>query len=120
MTVEEATALVVREGWPDGNAREDAMYMMLHFGFGPDVGDGPITRLIEAINVVNEATVGPVDRQLAGSLWLLGVEANTVLGSGAKWSMAYYDRIQKLLETVEAFFMDEKPIDNLERKGSQA
>ena len=81
MTLEEATALVLREGMKTEPVPDDAVPMMLHQGDCPS--SERISRLIEAIDTMHEAIENDsaIDKQLAGALWIIGVEANSGLGS---------------------------------------
>ena len=93
MTLDEAIALVLEEGMRTEPVPDDAMAMLLHQGDSPS--PERISRLIEAIDTVHEATENEttIDRQLAGALWIIGVEANSGLGN--YWNSEQQDGIKK-------------------------
>lgn len=99
MTLEEAKALVLREGLVDKDPPDDAVVTVLHQGHKPDWEQ--VKRLIEAIDTVHEAveveTV--VERKLAGSLWIIGIEAFTALDK--EWQPEERDDLISLLTAVE-------------------
>jgi len=93
MTLEEAKALVLREGMRTESVPDDAVPTILHEGHCPSPEQ--ISRLIEAIDTVHEATENDtvIDKQLAGALWIIGVEANSALGS--YWRSEQQDGVQR-------------------------
>lgn len=101
MTLEEAKSLVLREGISDnGNAPEDAVFIMLHIGYQLD--HDQVRRLIEAVDTIHEAierdTV--LDRRLAGAMWTLGVEASSAMNRDL--SPAELDDITGLFYAIES------------------
>ena len=108
MTLEEAKALVLREGLMEKDPPDDPVVMILHAGHKPDWKQ--ITRLIETIDTVHEAIEGEtiIDRKLAGALWIIGIEANTTFGSD--WSPKERDDLISLFNAVESTLVGFWPI----------
>lgn len=116
MTPEAAKALVLREGMRTEPVPDDAVPMILHEGYCPSPEQ--ISRLIEAIDTVHEATQNDtvIDKHLAGALWIIGVEANSALGN--YWSSKQQDGIQQfdqeavveLLNAVESILVGFWPV----------
>ena len=98
MTLEDAKSLVLLEGMKTEPVPDDAVPMMLHQGDCPS--SERISRLIEAIDTMHEAIENDtvMDKQLAGALWIIGVEANSGLGN--YWSSEQHDSVQKFDENV--------------------
>ena len=84
-----------------------------------------MSRLIEAIDMMHEATENDIviEKQLAGALWIIGVEANSALGS--YWKSEHQDGIQQfdeeavfeLLNAVESALVGFWPVGHPRDKG---
>ncbi len=106
MTFEEAKALVLREGISDnGNAPEDAVFIMLHRGYPLD--HDQMCCLKEAVDVVHESIEGDtvLDRRLAGAMWTLGVEASSTISAVDMWSTEL-DDVNALFYAIESAIHD--------------
>lgn len=108
MTYEEAAALVLEEGMRTEPVPDDCMATLLHEGTEPS--DQQMNRLIKALRVIQEESKGQplLDRNLAVTLWLLGVEASGRLGMNL--------RVTDLMMAVESVFFDDWFVED--RKGS--
>ena len=98
MTVEEAKALVLREGMMMEPVPDDAVPTTFHEGHVPT--SERISNLIEAINIVHEAFESDttINRKIAGALWIIGVEANSF---GKNRTTDEQDALIALLTAVE-------------------
>ena len=116
MTLEDAKSLVLLEGMKTEPVPDNIVPTILHEGHCPSPEQ--IRHLIEAIDIVHEATENNtvMDKQLAGALWIIGVEANSGLGN--YWSSEQHDGVQKfdenvvvdLLNAVESAFLGFWPV----------
>ncbi len=99
MTLEEAKALVLREGLVGKDPPDDAVVTILHQGHKPDWDQ--VRRLIEAIDTVHEAVEAEtvIERKLAGALWIIGIESYTALDKD--WQPKERDDLISLVNAVE-------------------
>lgn len=105
MTLEEAEFLVLREGISDnGNAPEDAIFIMLHRGYPLD--HDQVQRLVVAVDIVHKAIEWDVaiDRRLAGAMWTLGVEVSRSMQG--EWSPAELDDLTDMFYALESAIHD--------------
>ena len=82
---------------------EDAIPMILHEGhFAPFER---ISSLAEAIDIVHESigNEAAINRKMAGALWIIGVEANSALGSDRK--AGEQDALISLVTAIESAFV---------------
>jgi len=115
MSLEEAKALVLREGLSGPDPPDDAVALRLHEGCAPDAF--LLRRLIQAIDVIHAAIdeEAVIDRPIAGALWLLGCEASNALG-GTRVAKEQDDLIA-LLTAVESAFVGFWPIGHARDTG---
>ena len=100
MTLEEAKALILRESMMTEPVPDDAVPIALHEGHMPAADR--INRLIEAIDMVHESIEDDfvINRKMAGALWIIGVEANSAMGSERQ--PAEQDNLISLVTAVES------------------
>ena len=108
MTLEEAKALVLREGLVDKDSPDDAVVMILHEGNKP--GWEQVRHLVQAIDTVHEAieTETVIERSLAGALWIIGVETSNALSSD--WLPEELNDVIALFNAVESALVGFWPI----------
>lgn len=120
MTLEEAYALVLREGMMAEPVPDDIVPMILHEGHLPTPEQ--FSRLVEAIDTVHESVENEtmIDRKLAGALWIIGVEANSF---GKDRTAAEENALIALLTAVEGalvgFWPVGHPRDNEQKDKTQ-
>lgn len=108
MTVEEAKALVLREGLAGENTPEEAAFILLHFG--NDLGKERMADLLRALNIICSGLQGEtiMDRGLASALWTLGNSSNDCLFAhnkyGHQWRDGEMDEVLELIMAVEGVF----------------
>ena len=108
MTVEEAKALVLREGLADENTPEDAAFILLHSG--DDLGQERMRKLLNALKIVCNGLRGEtnMDRSLASALWTLGNSSNDCIFAhnkyGHHWRDGAMDEVLELIMAVEGVF----------------
>ena len=109
MTLEEAAALVLREGMMTEPVPDDAVPTILHEGHLP--ASERISSLTEAIDIVHEA-IGEdtvITRKMAGALWIIGVETNSA-AFGKEWAVSEQDALISLLNAVESALVGFWPV----------
>ena len=110
MTLEEAKALVLREGLAGEHAPDDAAFILLHFGDEPS--EERMTNLLTAIKTLYDGlkreTV--LDRSLAAALWTLANMASDCLDAHMKHNHNWRDgaeyEVVDLITAVESVFHD--------------
>ncbi len=110
MTLEEAKALVLREGMMTEPDLSDAVPLVLYQGDSPT--SEKMEHLVEAVDIVHEAIEEEptVDRKLAGALWIIGVEASNAIGK--KWQPQEERDIVALWEAVESALVGFWPVEH--------
>lgn len=114
MTLEEAKALVLREGMMTEPVPDDIVPTILHGGNLPTPEQ--FSNLIEAIDIVHEATEGDamIDRKMAGALWIIGVEANSAMNNERQ--SVEQDNLVSLMTAVESALMGFWTVDHPRNK----
>jgi hypothetical protein len=108
MTIEEAKALVLREGLAGENAPDDAAFVLLHFGDVPD--QERMAHLLKALRIICDGLQGEtiLNRPLAAALWTLGNSSNECLLDCERYARKYpdgaMDDVLKLIMAVEGVF----------------
>jgi hypothetical protein len=107
MSVDEAIALVLREGYPEEDMPEDAVALMLslHYDLSSDPAHEQIRLLIEAIHIVHQEIKGQtsIDKRLAGALYWIGSGANSARESPLS-GRENSDAVDLFLAVESAFF----------------
>ncbi len=109
MTLEEAIALVLREGMMTEPVPEDVVPTILHEGHLP--APERITSLAEAIDIVHESIENDtvINRKMAGALWIIGVETNSA-AFDKEWAVSEQDALISLLNAVESALVGFWPV----------
>ena len=108
MTLEEAKALVLREGLAEENTPEDAAFMLLHFGDVPN--QERMRHLLKALRILCDGLQEEtsLDRSLAAALWTLGNTSNECFFASDKHARKYPDGVMddvlELIMAVEGVF----------------
>ena len=108
MTLEEAKALVLREGFAEENAPEGAVFILLQFGDVPS--RERMAALLKALDIICDGLQGNavMDKSLAAGLWTLGNMANDCIlaheNEERPWRDGALDELIELILAVECVF----------------
>ncbi len=108
MTLEEAIALVLREGFAGEDTPDDAALILLHSG--DEVNPERMSDLLRALRLLCGGLQGQsgFDRSLAAALWTLGNSANECLAAHEQykrpWRDGEQDDVLELILTIEGVF----------------
>jgi hypothetical protein len=119
MTLEEAVALALEEGMRTEPVPDNAMAMLLHRRIEPS--DEHIDTLIEALRTIQDGLKEQpsLSRNLTAALWILGVEANTIVSEASEEDDevpdAAFHKIEDLVTAVESVFWNDWFVEDMRR-----